>query len=125
MYRGDWRAAGEAAYALLAARQAAPDRRVAHANRRCACMPAATGNYGRAIRALEAWTAVEWEDGEPRLGDPLGQGIATAALADLLRLAGQPERAKRWPRHCSTTSTSRRSDTAAAKCGWTKRAPSP
>ncbi len=53
----------------------------------------ATGNYGRAIRALEAWTDVEWEDGEPRLGDPLGQGITTAALADLLRLTGQPERA--------------------------------
>ena len=38
----------------------------------------ATGDYARAIGALESWTAVEWEDGEPTLGDPLGQGIAVA-----------------------------------------------
>ena len=91
-YRGNWREAGEAAYALLAARTPRPieERPTAVALRMHA---RATGDFGRAIRALEAWTAVEWEDGEPRLGDPLGQGIATAALADLLRLTGQPERA--------------------------------
>ena len=54
----------------------------------------ATGNYERAIGTLEAWTAVEWEDGEPQLGDPLGQGIAVAGLADLLKMAGEPDRAK-------------------------------
>ena len=92
MYRKDWRAAGEAAYAFLAAGTPRPieERPTAIALRMNA---RATGNYGRAIRALEAWTDVEWEDGEPRLGDPLGQGITTAALADLLRLTGQPERA--------------------------------
>ena len=38
---------------------------------------------------------VEWEDDEPTLGDPLGQGIAVAGLAHLLAVSGQPARAKR------------------------------
>jgi TolB-like protein/DNA-binding winged helix-turn-helix (wHTH) protein/Tfp pilus assembly protein PilF len=93
LYRGDWRAAGEAAYAMLAAARPRPidEWRIANAVRMHA---RATGNYERAIGTLEAWTAVDWEDGEPQLGDPLGQGIAVAGLADLLKMAGEPDRAK-------------------------------
>lgn len=93
LYRENWRAAGEAAYGMLAAARPRPidEWRISHALRMHA---RATGNYERAIGTLEAWTAVEWEGGEPQLGDPLGQGIAVAALADLLVRAGQPDRAK-------------------------------
>jgi TolB-like protein/DNA-binding winged helix-turn-helix (wHTH) protein/Tfp pilus assembly protein PilF len=93
LYRENWRAAGEAAYAMLAAARPRPidEWRFSHALRMHA---RATGNYERAIGTLEAWTAVEWEGGEPQLGDPLGQGIAVAALADLLVRAGEPDRAK-------------------------------
>jgi TolB-like protein/DNA-binding winged helix-turn-helix (wHTH) protein/Tfp pilus assembly protein PilF len=93
LYRENWRAAGEAAYAMLAAARPRPidEWRISHALRMQA---RATGSYERAIGTLEAWTAVEWEDGEPQLGDPLGQGIAVAALADVLVRAGEPDRAK-------------------------------
>jgi TolB-like protein/DNA-binding winged helix-turn-helix (wHTH) protein/Flp pilus assembly protein TadD len=93
LYRGDWRAAGEAAYAMLAAARPRPidEWRIANAVRMHA---RATGSYERATGTLEAWTAVDWEDGEPQLGDPLGQGIAVAGLADLLKMAGEPDRAK-------------------------------
>ena len=93
LYRENWRAAGEAAYAMLAAARPRPidEWRISHALRMHA---RATGNYERAIGTLEAWTAVDWEDGEPQLGDPLGQGIAVAGLADLLKMTGEPDRAK-------------------------------
>jgi tetratricopeptide (TPR) repeat protein len=93
LYRENWRAAGEAAYAMLTAARPRPidEWRISHALRMQA---RATGSYERAIGTLEAWTAVEWEDGEPQLGDPLGQGIAVAALADVLVRAGEPDRAK-------------------------------
>ena len=93
LYRKDWRAAGNAAYAMLAA--GSPRRidewRISHALRMHA---RATGSYERAIGTLEAWAAVEWEGGEPQFGDSLGQGIAVAALADLLARAGEPDRAQ-------------------------------
>lgn len=93
LYREDWRAAGDAAYAMLAAARPRPidEWRLSHALRMHA---RATGNYERAIGTLEAWTSVEWEGGEPQLGDPLGQGIAVAALADLLERSGEPDRSK-------------------------------
>ena len=93
LYRGDWRAAGEAAYAMLAAGPPRPidEWRTASALRMHA---RATGNYERAIKTFEEWTAVDWEGGEPQLGYPLGQGIAVAGLADLLKKAGKPDRAK-------------------------------
>ena len=94
LYRGDWRAAGEAAYAMLAAGppRAIDERRIARALRMHA---RATGRYERAIGTLEAWAAEEWEDGEPQIGDSLGQGIAVACLADLLRESGEADRAQR------------------------------
>jgi TolB-like protein/DNA-binding winged helix-turn-helix (wHTH) protein len=94
LYRGNWRAAGDAAYAMLAEgpHLAIDERRIAFAIRMHA---RATGDYARAIRALESWAMVEWEDDEPTLGDPLGQGIAVAGLAHLLASTGQPARAKR------------------------------
>ena len=94
LYRGNWRAAGDAAYASIAegSRLAIDERRIAFAIRMHA---RATGDYARAIRALETWTMVEWEGDEPTLGDPLGQGIAVAGLAQLLASSGQPARAKR------------------------------
>ena len=93
LYRRNWRAAGDAAYAALAAGPVRPidERRTGLAIRMHA---RETGEYARAIRALEAWMSVEWEDGEPTLGDQLSQGTAVAGLADVLLIAGQPERAR-------------------------------
>ncbi len=94
LYRRDWRAAGEAAYAMLASGppRAIDERRIARA---LSMHARATGRYERAIGTLEAWAAVEWEDGEPQIGDSLGQGIAVACLADLLRESGEADRAQR------------------------------
>lgn len=93
LYRRDWRAAGEAAYAMLAASppRRNDERRIASAVR---MHGRTTGNHERAIRALEAWSGVSWDGGELELGDPLGQGLAVAGLADLLGLAGEPARAR-------------------------------
>jgi TolB-like protein/DNA-binding winged helix-turn-helix (wHTH) protein/Tfp pilus assembly protein PilF len=93
LYRRNWREAGEAAYSMLAAGspRRIDERRIATAMRMHA---RATGNYERALRTLEAWTAVDWEGGEPQIGDSLGQGLAVAGLAELLMLAGEPDRAK-------------------------------
>ncbi len=92
LYRKDWRAAGEAAYAMLADSRPRPidEWRTAHGVRLHA---RATGDYARAIATFEQWTGVIWEDGEPQVRDPLGQGIAVAALADLLARTGVQDRA--------------------------------
>lgn len=93
LHRGDWLAAGEAAHAILEAGPPRPidEKRTAYALRMHA---RATGDHERALQTLVAWTAVEWENGEPQLGDPLGQGLAVVGLADLLSLAGEPRRAR-------------------------------
>jgi len=88
LYREDWRAAGEAAYAMLAAGRprAIDEWPIATAVRMHA---RATGDFERGISMLEAWTAVEWDADEPTIGDSLAQGMAVAGLADLLMISGQ------------------------------------
>lgn len=92
MYREDWHAAGEAAYAMLAAGRprAIDEWPIANAIRMHA---RATGDLERGIRALEAWTAVEWDADGPTIGDSLSQGVAVAGLADLMMISGQRDRA--------------------------------
>ena len=93
LYRNDWRKAGEAAYTLIAAgpsyRQIEPH--IALAIRRHARL---TGDYPRAIEALEKWASVTWEDDEPVLEGQLDMGVGVAALADMLMASGQKERAR-------------------------------
>ncbi|MGH8250563.1 MAG: winged helix-turn-helix domain-containing protein [Steroidobacteraceae bacterium] len=97
LHRRDWRRAGEAAYALIAAgpTSAMDERRVALAIRMHA---RATGDYDRAIKALEPWALVEWDGDEPLLGGQLDQGSGVAGLADMLMMAGQQDRARRLAR---------------------------
>jgi tetratricopeptide (TPR) repeat protein len=93
LYRNEWRKAGEAAYALIAAgptyRQIEPH--VALAIRRHARV---TGNYQRAIETLEEWAGVTWDGNEPVLQGQLDMGHGVAAVADMLMASGQKDRAR-------------------------------
>jgi TolB-like protein/Tfp pilus assembly protein PilF len=93
LYRSDWRKAGEAAYALIAAgptyRQI--ESHIALAIRRHARV---TGDYPRAIEALEKWASVTWEGNEPVLGGQLDLGFGVASLADMLMASGRNDRAR-------------------------------
>jgi TolB-like protein len=93
LYKDDWRGAGEAAYTLLAAgpsyRQIEPH--IALAIRRHARV---TGDYHRAIAALEKWTSVSWDGDEPVIEEQLGMGVSIAALGDMLMASGQKERGR-------------------------------
>ncbi len=93
LHRGEWRKAGDVAYAMIAAGPTSPfdELRIALAIRMHA---RTTGDYARAMRALEEWAMVEWDGEEPRLGGQLDLGIAVASLADVLMTAGQPNRAR-------------------------------
>jgi tetratricopeptide (TPR) repeat protein len=93
LYRKDWRKAGEAAYAMIAAGSTNPpdERRLSLAIRMHA---RATGDFARAIRTLEQWALVEWEGDTPLLGGQLDEGISVAGLADLLAATGEHERAR-------------------------------
>jgi hypothetical protein len=49
-----------------------------------------TGDYPRAIKALEQWAAVHWGRTVSRcLGGQLDMGVGVAALADMLMASGQ------------------------------------
>ena len=93
LYKDDWRAAGEAAYTLIAAgpsyRQIEPH--IALAIRRYARL---TGDYRRAIAALEEWASVSWDGDEPVIEEQLGMGLSIAALGDMLMASGQKDRAR-------------------------------
>jgi tetratricopeptide (TPR) repeat protein len=93
LYRNEWRKAGEAAYTLIAAgptyRQIEPH--IALAIRRHARV---TGDYPRAIEALEKWASVTWEGNEPVLGGQLDLGFGVASLADMLMASGRNDRAR-------------------------------
>ena len=93
LFKDDWRGAGEAAYTLLAAgpsyRQIEPH--IALAIRRYARL---TGDYRRAIAALEEWTTVSWDGDEPVIEEQLGMGVSIAALGDMLMASGQKERGR-------------------------------
>ena len=53
-----------------------------------------TGDYPRAIKALEQWASVTWEGDEPVLEEQLDMGVGVAALADMLMASGQKDRAR-------------------------------
>jgi tetratricopeptide (TPR) repeat protein len=93
LYRKDWRKAGESAYALIreGPSYSQIEAHIALAIRKHARL---TGDYPRAIKALEQWAAVTWEDGEPVLGGQLDMGVGVAALADMLMASGQNDRAR-------------------------------
>ena len=93
LYLNEWREAGEAAYALVAAGPTyfQIEAQVALAIRRHARV---TGDYRRAIDALENWAAVSWEGDEPILEGQLDMGIGVAGLADMLMATGQHDRAR-------------------------------
>ena len=93
LFQNEWREAGEAAYALVAAGptyfQIEPQ--VALAIRRHARV---TGNYQRAAETLQSWAAVVWDGDEPVLQGQLDGGLGVAGLADMLMATGQHDRAR-------------------------------
>ncbi len=93
LFRNEWREAGEKAYALVAAVQTyfQVEQQVSLAIRRHARV---TGDYSRAVRALESWASVVWDGDEPILEGQLDMGIGVAGLADMLIQAGQKQRAQ-------------------------------
>jgi TolB-like protein/DNA-binding winged helix-turn-helix (wHTH) protein/Tfp pilus assembly protein PilF len=92
LWRKEWREAGEAAYAMIAAGQTHPrvEAQVSLAIRRHA---RATGDYQRAIEALGQWATVSWDGDEPLLQGQLNMGMGVAGLADMLIAMGQEARA--------------------------------
>ena len=93
LFRNEWREAGEAAYALDRGRaDLFPGRaQVALAIRRHARV---TGDYSRAIKALESWASVVWDGDEPILEGQLDMGIGVAGLADMLIQPTRQQRAR-------------------------------
>jgi hypothetical protein len=93
VHRGEWRQAGESAYSLITEgtsyRQI--EMQIALAIRKHARL---TGDYARAIKALETWALVSWEDGEPVLEGQLDMGVNVAALADMLMATGKKDEAR-------------------------------
>jgi TolB-like protein len=92
IYRKQWQRAGELAYLALDRQLVAPtdEALVVAAIRRHARV---TGEYQRAIDAIEVWSGVTWAaQGMPRV--PQGQGLKTSAigLGDLLLASGDRER---------------------------------
>jgi tetratricopeptide (TPR) repeat protein len=94
-YEGDWKKAGEIAFDAVARELVTPldEDIAASAIRHHARI---TGDYARAIGALETLSGVGWTaDDEPVLSARPGLRLAAIGLADLLQLTGEPERAKR------------------------------
>jgi TolB-like protein/Tfp pilus assembly protein PilF len=93
LFRDEWRPAGEAAYALAAAGPTyfQLEGQVSLAIRRHARV---TGDYQRAIEALESWASVVWDGDEPVLQGQLDLGMGVAGLADMLLATGQHDRAR-------------------------------
>ena len=93
LFRNEWRKAGEAAYALVAAGPTyfQIESQVSLAIRRHA---RETGDYRRAIKALQDWAAVSWDGDEPILEGQLDMGVGVAGLADMLIATGQQEKAR-------------------------------
>ena len=90
LFRNEWRKAGEAAYALVAAGPTyfQIESQISLAIRRHARV---TGDYQRAIDALEGWATVTWDGDEPILEGQLDMGVGVAGLADMLIATGQQE----------------------------------
>ena len=93
LFRNEWREAGEKAYAVVAAGPTyfQVEMQVSLAIRRHARV---TGDYQRAIKALESWASVVWEGDEPILQGQLDMGAGVAGLADMLMQTNQKQRAQ-------------------------------
>ncbi|MEY2920036.1 MAG: hypothetical protein RL261_1341, partial [Pseudomonadota bacterium] len=94
VYRGEWEKAGELAYSALDRQLVTPiDERVAViAIRRHARL---TGQYPRAITALDVLSGVTWAaDGVPRVPSRPGLRVAVFGLADMLQQSGETLRAR-------------------------------
>ncbi|MDP9199600.1 MAG: tetratricopeptide repeat protein, partial [Pseudomonadota bacterium] len=93
LFRNEWRPAGEAAYALVAAGSTyfQMEQQVSLAIRRHARV---TGDYQRAIKALESWASVVWDGDEPVLQGQLDLGMGVAGLAAMLIATGQRDQAR-------------------------------
>jgi hypothetical protein len=93
-YTGEWRQAGEAAYAALEQGLVTPLDEVAVvvSIRRHARL---TGEFDRAIAALEKRSGVTWQqDGSPRVPQRPGLRVTGVGLADMLQAGGHPARAR-------------------------------
>ena len=93
LFRNEWREAGENAYAVVAAGPTyfQVEMQVSLAIRRHARV---TGDYRRAIKALESWASVVWDGDEPILQGQLDMGAGVAGLADMLMQNNQQQRAQ-------------------------------
>ena len=116
LYRKEWRKAGEAAYAMIAAGPTYPkiEAQIALAIRRHARV---TGDYRRAIAALEDWASVSWEGDEPVLRGTARHGhTASRASPTCCMATGQKPEARRvCSKSCWSTPTHRSAAMAAAK----------
>lgn len=93
-YIGEWRQAGEAAYAALEQGIVTPldELAVVVSIRRHARL---TGQFDRAITALEKRSGVSWrQDGSPRVPHRPGLRVASIGLADMLEAGGSKARAR-------------------------------
>jgi hypothetical protein len=93
-YLGQWRRAGEAAYAALEQGLVTPldEIAVVVAIRRHARL---TGQFARASTALEKLAGVSWQpDGSPRVPHRPGLRVASIGLADMLQQGGNEARAR-------------------------------
>jgi tetratricopeptide (TPR) repeat protein len=93
-YTGEWRQAGEAAYAALEQGLVTPLDEVAVvvSIRRHARL---TGQFDRAITALEKRSGVSWQhDGSPKVPHRPGLRVTSVGLADMLQAGEQPAQAR-------------------------------
>jgi len=94
LFRNEWRAAGSAAYTLIADgfTYFQTEIQITLAIRQHA---RETGDYRRAIKALESWAGVSWDGDEPVLENQLALGVSVVGLADMYIATGQHDRAQR------------------------------
>jgi hypothetical protein len=93
-YAGEWRQAGEAAYAALELGTVTPldELAVVVSIRRHARL---TGQFDRAITALEKRSGVSWQqEGSPWVPHRPGLRVTSIGLADMLQTGGHPARAR-------------------------------
>ena len=96
LYREDWEPAGEASYEALANRTTAPNN-VATIFAAIRSYARASGDYARAIEAIETYSGVSWDKaGKPTLSmrDRSGMRDGSIALADMLLQAGEVDRGR-------------------------------
>jgi tetratricopeptide (TPR) repeat protein len=94
LFRNEWRAAGSAAYTLIADGFTYFQTEI-HITLAIRQHARETGDYRRAIGALESWAGVSWDGDEPVLENQLALGVSVVGLADMYNAAGQHDRAQR------------------------------